>query len=517
MFLRKMCMAVLVMAVAAGLAAMGQVAEVEPNEGPTQATALGTLIGPVTLTGLGTLGYLGDSDWYSFEVKTQTSSVVVSAEGQVSLQVVVYDEEVSYLSAADRETMLVLSPGVYLLRVQGKDLVTGSYSLFVSSALEKESNDGLVEATGMGSVSEAVPVYAYGALDPAGDVDVYSFDVPTGFSKSCVIETTMPSAGDSVPVLVLYAFDTAQERYVPTARSGDVGDRRSGRLYLINPSAGTYYVATQSLGRKDVVERYRISVTAIEGDTREPNNSVAQAGDPIGVVQLSTPVEVRSFITPSDHDFYRFTVAELHPTACRDSACGAQTTSSLELHVIAEAEGVGESAGCTICIYKESGERVACSDGSAISLELEPGEYVVEVSGTDSEALFPYRLAISLRCPLCVIREVEPNDLFETAQVLHVLPVAVEAEIESSDDADYYEFTLTEAAHVTITTSGADDGDSIIAVYDADEEQVAYDDDGGSGTWSRLELDLEAGTYRVAVAAFWLEPGFEYRLEILTE
>jgi hypothetical protein len=185
--------------------------------------------------------------------------------------------------------------------------------------------------------------------------------------------------------------------------------------------------------------------------------------------------------------------------------------------VIAEAEGVGESAGCTICIYKESGERVTCSDGSAVSLELEPGEYVVEVSGTDSEALFPYRLAISLRCPLCVIREAEPNDLFETAQMLHVLPVTVEAEIESSDDADYYEFTLTEAAHVTITTSGADDGDSIIAVYDVDEEQVAYDDDGGSGTWSRLELDLEAGTYRVAVAAFWLEPGFEYRLEILTE
>lgn len=517
MSLRKMCMAVLIVAMAAGPAAMGQIAEVEPNEGPAQATALGTLTGPITLTGLGTLNYLGDSDWYSFEVKTQTSSVVVSAEGQVSLQVVVYDEQVAYLSAADRETALVLSPGVYLLRIQGKDLTTGNYTLFVSNALEKESNDGLVEATKIGNVSESEPLCAYGALDPAGDVDVYSFDVPPGFSKSCVIETTMPSAGDSVPVLVLYAFDAAQERYVPTTRSGDVGDRRSGRLYLINPSAGTYYVATQSLGRKDVVERYRISVTAIEGDTREPNNSAAEAGDPIGVVRLSTPVEVRSFITPSDHDFYRFTVAELDPTACRDSACGAQTASNLELHVIAEAEGVGESAGCSICIYKEPGERVASSDGSAISLELEPGEYVVEVSGTNSEALFPYRLAISLRCPLCAIREAEPNDQFETAQVLRALPVAVEARIESSDDADYYEFALAEAAHVTITTSGADSGDSIIAVYNADGEQVAYDDDGGDGAWSRLELDLEAGTYRVAVAAFWLEPGFEYRLEILTE
>ena len=73
--------------------------------------------------------------------------------------------------------------------------------------------------------------------------------------------------------------------------------------------------------------------------------------------------------------------------------------------------------------------------------------------------------------------------------------------IPQAYEEDYYRFTLTRSASITWTTSGAS-GDTMIYLYDSNQNQIAYNDDGGDGLFSQLALELDAGTYYIKVKAW---------------
>ena len=74
-------------------------------------------------------------------------------------------------------------------------------------------------------------------------------------------------------------------------------------------------------------------------------------------------------------------------------------------------------------------------------------------------------------------------------------------------DVDYVRFSLDSESEVVIETSGLS-GDTQMWLYDDQENQIDYDDDGGTGLFSRIErttcgIDaLSAGTYYVKVAEY---------------
>ncbi len=71
-------------------------------------------------------------------------------------------------------------------------------------------------------------------------------------------------------------------------------------------------------------------------------------------------------------------------------------------------------------------------------------------------------------------------------------------DIAPSGDNDWYSFSLFELSFVHMELNGSS-GDSVMYLYDANLSQLAYDDDGGTGLWSRLDRNLPAGDYLVLV------------------
>jgi hypothetical protein len=99
--------------------------------------------------------------------------------------------------------------------------------------------------------------------------------------------------------------------------------------------------------------------------------------------------------------------------------------------------------------------------------------------------------------------EIEPNDTCVDATANgNVLGVDdnCDAAIDPAGDLDYFDVTLAADGTFLFETHAGDAGDTKLYVY-ADDclTQLGFDDDGGEGLYSRLEIALTAGTYYVMV------------------
>jgi len=92
--------------------------------------------------------------------------------------------------------------------------------------------------------------------------------------------------------------------------------------------------------------------------------------------------------------------------------------------------------------------------------------------------------------------EVEPNDTCADAGAF-TAGDTFNGAIDPAGEMDYFEFSIPEAGTVIFEThAGAEPalGDSKLYVFADDcETQLGYNDDGGEGYYSLIELDLEAG------------------------
>lgn len=73
--------------------------------------------------------------------------------------------------------------------------------------------------------------------------------------------------------------------------------------------------------------------------------------------------------------------------------------------------------------------------------------------------------------------------------------------IDPSDDEDFFEFTIYVDASVTLETSGTS-GDTKLYLYNDSGSELAYNDDGGTGFFSRISLTIEPGTYLAKVTNY---------------
>jgi len=74
--------------------------------------------------------------------------------------------------------------------------------------------------------------------------------------------------------------------------------------------------------------------------------------------------------------------------------------------------------------------------------------------------------------------------------------------IMPAGDEDWVQFTLTNAATITLTTSGPNDADTYLYLYDASLEQIEADDDDGDGFYSLITATLDSGVYYVRVTEY---------------
>lgn len=146
---------------------------------------------------------------------------------------------------------------------------------------------------------------------------------------------------------------------------------------------------------------------------------------------------------------------------------------------------------------------------SWLERELAPGTYYIVVrEHEDDNVIYDYTLVISGRS---YISEIEPNDDYTLADYLGSLPgnLSASGAISVVGDLDYYQFDVTIATYVTLSTVTT--GDTEIGLFDAFGNTLAENDDVSAGDPSSwIGMNLVAGTYYVAVREFvdtdWVVP-----------
>ncbi len=109
------------------------------------------------------------------------------------------------------------------------------------------------------------------------------------------------------------------------------------------------------------------------------------------------------------------------------------------------------------------------------------------------------------------------NHSFDTAYDLgtdDAIKSAYGASIDTAGEEDYYTFTLTERATVKLATNGSDYDDTVMYLYDSDQELIAENDENGISSYSLISKALDPGTYYVVVTAYDNDLIDEYSLTV---
>ncbi len=96
----------------------------------------------------------------------------------------------------------------------------------------------------------------------------------------------------------------------------------------------------------------------------------------------------------------------------------------------------------------------------------------------------------------------EPDNSYSDANPITMDGQPQSHSIDPAADEDWLVFTLDAfASSVVIETSGAA-GDTVMRLYDDQLNELSYDDDGGTGNFSRILTTLPAGTYYILVQEY---------------
>lgn len=348
-----------------------------------------------------------------------------------------------------------------------------------------EPDDSPAGATGLGTVGAEGETISHAAnLGYPGDIDWFSFSVEDPAGEIVVFS-------DPTKNLRLVVYDEGLE-YIDSA----VG------LVFLRAGAGAYFLRVDSLDLE--VGDYSIALgSVIEA---EPNDCIAD-GNSLGLLAEMTVVS-GSIEPMGDTDYFLF---EVGPQMEGYAAITAVAKPGIEddgddgedLYSLWEVE---ETISLVLYAFDDEmeGYRPIDHADGGIEADLKAGRYALRAQSESQEPISEYILAISFPDLDC---DEEPNDSPEEALDIGVLTSGVELTISGcilpGGDVDYYTVVVEEPLDLVIETSGSGDGDSVISLYDGQKEEIARDDDGGEGTWSRIAELLEPGTYYIKVESYW--------------
>ncbi len=159
--------------------------EVEDNNTLSLADRMGLV--PAELCIAGSIGVVGDLDFYAFEVYT-TTNVTLSTVTDGDTEIALYDATGTVLAVNDDIAIDTywswiekdLPPGIYFVGVweHGDDAVIPEYTLVVNGMPcfpEAEPNDTVSLADNLGILG--FNLCASGSIASAGDIDVYQFEL----------------------------------------------------------------------------------------------------------------------------------------------------------------------------------------------------------------------------------------------------------------------------------------------------------------------------------------------------
>ena len=287
----------------------------------------------------------------------------------------------------------------------------------------------------------------------SGDEDFILFTLDGPYDVS--IET---SGGSGDTKLWLYT-----ENYTELDYDDDGGSVSLFSKITMPLQAGNYYAKATGYSATTEIPSYTITVTATPPLADAPTNLVATlSGEDVVLTWDASPGAVSYNIYYGNYSgSYNPTVAA---TEGLPPISAAETTSTL----------TGLATGST---------------------------YYFTVRAVGEDGLESYSaIETSVQIPLQT-DAYEPNDTFAQAVPL-VSGETINLSIHQSSDLDYWTFTLPVPASVHVETNGQS-GDGQLYVYDSSQSQIFYNDDGGTGLFSMLDMELQPGVYYVLSQSYY--------------
>ena len=340
------------------------------------------------------------------------------------------------------------------------------------------NNHSFATAIFLGTDTE-ITDFSNGSLPVAYEEDYYKFSLT---KQAEVTLTTRGNSGDTV----MYLYD---ENCNQIACDDDGGDGYFSNLQR-TLEAGTYYVKIHAYSSGTVAD-YALDTNI---NITDPENHSFDTAVFLGSDEEITDFSNGSLPVAYEEDYYKFSLTKQ-----------AEVTLTTR----------GNSGDTVMYLYDENRNQIACDDDggdgnfSNLQRTLEAGTYYVKIHAYSDGTVANYTLDTNINI-------IDPeNHSFDTAIFLGSdeeitdfsngsLPVAYEE--------DYYKFTLTKQAEVTLTTNG-NSGDTVMYLYDENHNQIASDDDSGAGLFSHLQTTLNAGTYYVKINAYSNETVADYALD----
>ena len=226
------------------------------------------------------------------------------------------------------------------------------------------------------------------------------------------------------------------------------------------------------------------------------------------VYTISLPYSRSTTVTEQNMDVYRFTVSQSGQIEAVIRPGSSDDDPDLYVWDVTTGSCVGSS-------YNGAGET-----DSVVFDAIAGHTYEVRVQGFDggTDGIDVISYSISIRwvsvsptptsTPAPTNDPYEPNDAMSQASPISV-PTTINNLYLTSTDQDWFRFTLGSRSSVTIETfyPGGTRVDTILYLYRSDGSEIAHDDDGGSGTYSRIQITLDRGTYYIMVRSFGHDTG----------
>jgi hypothetical protein len=432
----------------------------------------------------GNIEYEGDVDLYRLSARTGqryhiTLNGAEGAEGALADPLLrVVDREGNELAMSDDteeglNSALDFSPqssgDVFIEARAFSDAFTGAYALNITA--ERAPTDNIsAERNTRGRITVGQSVE--GGLDFAADKDWYRVRLEEGQSY----RFTLTGAGDSAvgdPLVRVLGPDGAE-----LAMDDDGGDGLNSYLEFTAPSTGNYFIEAGAFADGGT-GRYTLAARA--GDV--PADSSTDAA-------LSAEGDWRQgVLSPAgDRDWYRVDLTE-----GQSMRVGLETAQA--------ANSLGDPY---LVLYGPDGSEIARDDdgGEGLNAFLEyqatqTGAYYVEARGFTEDAQGAY--AVSLIGG-------EIGSTVDNADFVSPMSEGRVSVIGADGDADWFMIEMVEGRPYRFNLMSMDEGglaDPVLTLYDANGQQVAYDDDGGTGFNAYITfMTPTGGTYFAGVSSF---------------
>ena len=427
-----------------------------------------------------------DEDYFRFEV-SQRGAVLVRSTGDLDTIGSLYDSTGNEVATNDDggtstnfRIRRELDAGTYYVRVSSFGTGTGAYTLHLS--IENASGGGSTDDhsnSRPNATRVSLPSRTSGEIDPGNDEDYFRFEVS---QRGAVL---VRSTGNLDTVGTLYD-STGNE----VATNDDGGTSTNFRIQR-ELAAGTYYVRVSSYYTTGT-GAYTLHLS-IEGGTG--------GGSPDLVVDLLS-------------------------TNAREVGPGEQFT----LSATVRNRGDARSSATTVRYYRTTGGRDTllgtsairalapsgtASDDFRVRAETAPGTYTYKACAAEISG----ELNTSNNCGSSVdvrVRQPSGSDHGDSrSNATHVsLPSLTSGEINPGGNEDYFRFEVSRLSAVLARTTGGID--TVGTLYDSTGNEVATNDDDGTGFNFRIQRELAAGTYYVRVSSFGTGTG-AYTLHLSIE